>query len=289
MAKNNPINPESRDENRTKADIPRGLTKARVLSTPSHPDELGYHTVTVQVYNSGEVFDANVLMPMAGCVWVPSEGNDVQVLFNEGGSPWVIGSWYAKNRVQDGDVELFDYEDGTIRLGNETGSRIEVRPNGDIELITTGNRPVGIDVQSASVQSSTPQTISGDDVWEKVAWDVVEDDQDNLFQSADNSLLARFGGLYHIHGSVSWPNPKQSNKYEIGIFVNDVLQKYTVRQSANNIEMTTQVHTDELLESGDVIDIRVRQDSGSGKDTNGSEVTDEFTVNRTGRRRNIDN
>jgi hypothetical protein len=142
-------------------------------------------------------------------------------------------------------------------------------------------------VQSASVELQTQQSIPPN-TWTKVEWDNAEDDNDDLFRESTYSIEARYGGLYQINASAMFPNPGQNNRYDIGIFVNDSIEKQITKQSANNLPMSLQVQTDELLNSGDEIDVRVMQDSGNSKTLNGEAVTDEFSVNRTGRRRGED-
>jgi hypothetical protein len=71
-------------------------------------------------------------------VWLPEEGDDVAVLFSKEGKPWVVGSWYAADRLESGNVELPEYEEGDLRVGNSAGSHVTLKSNGDVEIEAAG-------------------------------------------------------------------------------------------------------------------------------------------------------
>jgi hypothetical protein len=121
MARQNPSNPYSQDPEHTAKDVSMPLQKARVLDAKGMPDGNGFHTVRIKVYGDESPYMAPVLTPMVGSVWVPQAGEDVAVMFGAGDKPWVIGSWYPVDRVDDGTIDLPDYEPGQIRIGNDEG------------------------------------------------------------------------------------------------------------------------------------------------------------------------
>jgi hypothetical protein len=131
MARNNPSNPHTRESEHTAKDVQQAITKARVKDVNTSA-EGGVHTVRVQPYGTNSSFIAPVLMPVQGCVWLPEQGTDVAVMFTKENKPWVIGSWYASDRINAGNVELPDYEEGDLRLGNSTGSHVTIKSDGDI-------------------------------------------------------------------------------------------------------------------------------------------------------------
>lgn len=136
MSRNNPSNPFTRDPGHTQKDVPLPIAKAKVLESPDHPDEDGFHTVRIRVYGDSAPYVAPVLAPMFGSVWVPKEGTDVAVLYGASDKPWVIGAWYPLDRVEDGEVDLPDYESGDIIVGNEEGY-VAVRNDGSVEVPTS--------------------------------------------------------------------------------------------------------------------------------------------------------
>lgn len=144
MTKKNPSNPFSNDDARTKRDVPPPLAKARVTSAIGSADG-GFHTVTVSIYGDDSPQQAMVLPTSIGSVHVPKSGQDVAVLFASNEKPWVIAPWYAVNRVQNGEIDLPDYEPGEHVLGNDTGAEVRIDNNGDIHLNSGPNGSVYID------------------------------------------------------------------------------------------------------------------------------------------------
>jgi len=146
MAEDNPSNPHTRDPEATRRDMPKAITKAKVLGAKEHPSEQGYHVVTVQeIYDDKSVHEAAVITPMFGSVWVPPKGTTVALMFGPSDKPWVIGSYYPIDRVEEGNVDLPAYEAGDIRIGNKSGSHITITKSGDIEITTNDNSDVYID------------------------------------------------------------------------------------------------------------------------------------------------
>lgn len=145
MARDNPTNPFSREPNRAKKDVPMGISKAEVMSAKGHPDKYGFHVVRIRVYGDGSTYLSPVITPAHGSIWIPKEGQDVAVLFGEDEKPWVIGAWYAIDRVEDGEVDLPSYEPGDLRLGNESGAHVTVKDNGDVRIESGDNGDVYID------------------------------------------------------------------------------------------------------------------------------------------------
>lgn len=145
MARNNPSNPFTQDPQHTQKDIPMPISKARVLDAGDHPEDSAFHTVKIQVYGDQASYIAPVLAPMFGSVWIPKSGTDVAVIFGANDKPWVIGAWYPLDRVQNGEVDLPDYEEGDIRLGNESGAHVTVKDNGDVVIKSGPDGDVFID------------------------------------------------------------------------------------------------------------------------------------------------
>lgn len=153
MARTNPTNPYTRDKNHTSKDVQMPISKARVIDANGMPEEDGFHVVRIRVYGEQSNYHAPVLTPMPGAVWVPPIGTDVAVLFTQEGKPWVIGSWYALDRHEDGDVQIPDYEPGDMRLGNQSDSHITIKSGGGIET----SEPLG----TTDVSDSGTTVVSG--------------------------------------------------------------------------------------------------------------------------------
>jgi len=281
MARNNPSNPYTRESEHTAKDVQQAITKARVKDVNTSA-EGGVHTVRVQPYGTNSSFIAPVLMPVQGCVWLPEQGTDVALMFTKENKPWVIGSWYASDRINAGNVELPDYEEGDLRLGNSTGSNITVESDGTINIVTVGDKAVNIDKQSAVVYRSTPQTIPNDDTYYKVEFDVVESDKEDLYDITNHQYVLKHGGDYRFSATLMFPAAGQNNRYTLGIFVNGTEEKRRSFQSSTNAEMSLDVSVDKRLNAGDVVDVRVKQNSGSGRDINGSSRTNDFILQRKG-------
>jgi len=250
-----------------------GVVRATVIDTLPE-----IHSVRVNPRGDNAPTLAPVLTPLYGSHMLPQEEERVILLYIAENTPICLGSIYLLDGVTPPDVDS-----GDILFGNHSGSGVTVKDDGTIRIITEGDKPVNIDVQAAAVNKNTAQTIPNNDTWYKVEWDQVEFDSDGLFNDGNDSITARYGGLYTITASVSYPNPAQNNRYGIGIFVNDELIQRVTQQSSLSVEMTIDVTTQELLSAGDEIDIRVRHNSGSDKNILGSPVTDEFTISREGR------
>lgn len=142
--KNNPTNPFSRDESQTRREAAMPFQKARVVGAFSKSKD-GFHTVRIKIYGDEAAYTAPVLPPTIGGAYVPKEGHDVAVAFGESDKPWVVGPWYALDRVEDGEVELPDYEPGEIVLGNESGGTIRIDNDGNIYLNSSSSGDVFID------------------------------------------------------------------------------------------------------------------------------------------------
>jgi hypothetical protein len=282
MAQDNPTNPFTQDPNHTSKDVQMPIQKARVLSAKGHPQQNGFHTVRIRVYGDEAPYLAPVVTPMPGSVWVPKEGTDVAVMFTQSGKPWVIGSWYALDRIEDGEVDLPEYEPGDIRVGNHTGSYVTVRDNGAIKIETGGLEPIDIDHQSGSVRMSTDQTIPGDDTYTLVNFDTVQDDPEDLFNTSTHSFTVLHAGQHRVEATVEVASAGQNNLYTVGMFADDTLVKRKRRQSVVNEPMSINVSTTRLFADDTDIDIRMRQDSGSNKIIDSSNVATEFTIERHG-------
>jgi len=282
MAQDNPTNPFTRDANHTSKDVQMPIQKARVLSSKGHPEQNGFHTARIRVYGDEAPYLAPVITPMPGSVWVPKAGTDVAVVFTQSGKPWIIGSWYALDRIEDGEVDLPAYNPGDMRVGNHTGSHVTVRDSGTIKIETGGSEPINIDHQSASVRMSTDQTIPDNVVYTTVNFDTVQDDPEGLFNPSAHSFTVRHGGQHRVEATVEVEAAGQNNLYTVGMFANDTLIKRKRRQSTVNAPMSVSVSTTDRFEDDTDIEIRMRQDNGSDKIINSAPVATEFTIERHG-------
>lgn len=281
MAQNNPTNPFTRDPNHTSKDVQMPISKARVVSAKGHPDLNGFHSVRIRVYSDNATYLSPVITPMPGSTWIPPVGTDVAVLFTQSDKPWVIGSWYALDRVEDGEVDLPAYEPGDIRLGNDSGSSVTVYRDGHIGIHTAGTERVDVDHQSVSVYLDTDYDAPSNG-YTKIPFDVVEDDKENLFRPSTSDVQVKSDGLHRLTTSIEIPTPGQSKSYSLAIFVNGVEEKRVSRQSTVNEPMSIQVTTEKRLNVDDIIDVRFRNESGTTRTVLGSSTTTEFTVRRAG-------
>lgn len=285
MTKKNPSNPFSRDEVETQRDMPTPVQKAKVVSVEDHPDESGFHTVRIRVYGEpdSQYFRAPVVAPHKGDVTVPERGDDVLVMFGPNDKPWVIGFWYALDRAQD-DLDTIDvpeYDEGDRIIGNGSGSYIAIRDDGSIEIRTTERQPVNLDHQSASIFMSSDYNVAGDDVYDTLPFDSPDDDPEDLHDGTD-SLVIRDDGQHDIDISIEVASAGQNNLYQLAVFKNGSEWKRASKQSSVNEPLSLSVSTQKKLDEGDVLDARLRQDSGSTKTVSSDTATTEFNISRRG-------
>jgi hypothetical protein len=145
MGRGNTTNPHDTDPNRVRKQTPLPVQKARVVDASGMPDDNGFHTVRIKVYGDDAPYDAPVITPMHGSVWVPEPDTDVAVIFAEADKPWVVGAWYAVDRIDSGEVDLPDYEPGDIRVGNSTGAHVTVTKDGNVRIESADDGDVYID------------------------------------------------------------------------------------------------------------------------------------------------
>jgi len=155
MAKDNPTNPYTSDPTDRQKDIQMPIAKGEVIEAYAHPEGNGFHTVRVQMAKDNTAFVAPVLTPTIGSVWVPKEGTDVAVLFDDADKPWVIGSWYPIDRVRNEEVEIPQYEPGDIRLGNESGY-IQINKNGSIDFGQNERKNIVLETGVTSDRPNNP-------------------------------------------------------------------------------------------------------------------------------------
>jgi len=282
MARNNPSNPYTRDPAHTAKDVPLPVQKAKVMAAGDHPEDDAFHTVKIRVYGDQAPYIAPVLTPVPGSVWIPEEGTDVAVIFGDSNKPWVIGSWYALDRVEDGEVDLPDYEEGDLRLGNDTGSHTTVHNDGHITIQTGGFERIDIDTQSAAVYMGTDQAIPGDSTYHIVQFDSEEDNTAALFDPTAYSYTLMHDGRYEVNATVAIPLPGQNVRYTLGIFVNGSLAKRKSRQSAVNEPLSLDCELNQRLDTEDEIDVRLLHDRGSNSTVEGLQVSNGFNIERKG-------
>lgn len=282
MTTQNPSNPFTRDSNHTQKDIPMPISKAKVMASKGHPEQFGFHTVKIRVYGDDAPYVAPVIAPMHGSVWVPKEGQDVAVVFGNSDKPFVIGAWYAIDRIEDGSVTLPSYEPGDIRLGNDSGSHVTVANDGSIKMSTGEFEPIDIDHQSGSVRMSTDQTIPGDDTYQIVDFDTEQDDPEELFNTTTHAFTVRHFGQHRVEATIEIESAGQNNRYTAALFADGTLVKRKNRQSAVNEPLSISVSTTRRFDDDTDIDVRVRQNSGADKTINSNNVATEFTIERHG-------
>jgi len=146
MGRSNTSNPHDADPETIKSEVPLPIQKARVVDAKANnSEENGFHTVKIKVYGDEAPHLAAVITQMHGSIWVPEEGTDVAVLFSDSDKPWVIGSWYAVDRIDKNDLDLPDYEPGDMRVGNKTGAHVTVTASGDVLIESASDGDVYID------------------------------------------------------------------------------------------------------------------------------------------------
>ena len=133
MVKKNPSNPYSEDEGETKQNSPLPISKARV-ETVNPKDNGGRHTAFVREYGSRSPKLATVLSPAYGDVSLPEEGSDVAIMYGNKDKPWIIGHWYALDRVESEELDLPDYEEGDRIVSNGTRQELHITNDGKIQL-----------------------------------------------------------------------------------------------------------------------------------------------------------
>jgi hypothetical protein len=279
MAKHNPSNPFSNNEEQTRRSVAPPIAKAKVVNAYGTDDtDSGYHTVRVRVYGENSAFQAPVLTSMRGSAELPPVGSDVAVAYGPNEKPWVIGYWYPG----DGE-EPPDHKPGERVIGNALNdSYIKMSADGSIDIVTEGNKEVNIDHQSASIFLDNDYVVPDDDTYYKVPYDTIEDDPEDLYDEANNTIVTLASGLHRLSASVEIPSAGQNNQYSLAIFVNGTERKRVSRQSSTNEALSVQVQTQIRLENNSTVDVRIKNGSNSNRTVLGSPVTTEFNVRRAG-------
>lgn len=282
MARNNPSNPYTRDPAHTAQDVPMPVKKAKVMSAGDHPEDHAFHSVTIRVYGDNAPYVAPVITPMFGSVWVPKEGQDVAVIFGESDKPWVIGAWYPVDRVEDGAVELPDYEAGDIRLGNESGSHATIHDDGSISLATGDHQVIDIEHHSGTAYQSSDYIVTTTDNYELVPFDTKTSDPQNMFDESNYEFNVRHDGDYKIWGQVEMDPAVDKTTYTLAIFVNGVEVKRKRQQGGKDAPLSVEVREFGKLDAGDTVDARFKTDATADVTLHGSEAGTDFRLERTG-------
>lgn len=281
MGRNNPSNPYSNDKSRTQRRVQRPIKKARVMDAGEHPYGNGFHVIRIKIYGEDGTHLAPVIAPMHGSVWVPKIGQDVAVMHGPSDKPWVMGSWYATDRIESGDVTLPNYVPGDIRIGNDSGSHATVHNDGHISVITDGNERLDTDHHSAKTSLTTDSATGS---YSKITWDEVDYNDEGMFDKSNNEFNILADGEHHIEASYSVSsggynqttiatdaNDGDDNDivtawlYSIAIYKNGSLYDESHRHSVADKPITVDISILDDFNEGDTLDMRVKQDSGSDK------------------------
>lgn len=133
--KGNTTNEHDTNDGEVAAKMPLPIQRCRVTAARDSQDD-GLHRVSVRPYGGSSAEEAVVLTPMIGSVTVPEQGDDVLVIYGEDDTPFVLGAWYALDRLVDGDLPLPDYDAGDLVLGTKNGA-ITVTKEGRVESTDT--------------------------------------------------------------------------------------------------------------------------------------------------------
>lgn len=235
------------------------------------------HAVRVNPRGDNSPFVAPVLTPKYGMHVLPGEGERVTLLYIAENVPVALGGVYLADGEDPPEADV-----GDVVFGNSTGSEVTIRENGNIHIATGEYQPINIDHQSGSVRMSADQTIAGDDVYEKVEFDTVQDDPEDLFDISTNSFTIRHGGQHRVESTVEIEAGGQNNRYTVGLFADGTLVKRKNRQSVVSEPMSVAISTTRRFEDDTNLDVRLRQDSGSDKIINSADVATEFSIERHG-------
>lgn len=141
MPKGNPTNPHVQDVEAVRHAAPMPVQRAVVTSVDGRSGGEGaVHTAIIRVYGDPSPYQAVVLTDSRGDVNVPTEGDDVAVAFGPNEKPFIVGYWYADDKVRDGRVDLPDYEPGDRVIGHpKNSSYIRIDKDGDIHINSEGD------------------------------------------------------------------------------------------------------------------------------------------------------
>jgi len=235
------------------------------------------HAVRVNPRGDNAPIVAPVLTPTYGMHVLPSEKERVTLLYITENVPVAIGGVYLADGPNPPEADEND-----VVFGNSTGSEITVHEDGHISVTTEGTQRVDIDHQSAAIYLGTDYSAPSGGTYNKIPFDSVEGNDENLFRPSTNDIQVKADGLHRLTASVELPTPGQNNAYRLAIYVNGTEEKRVSRQSAVNEPMSIQVTTMERLDDGDVVDVRIANESGTSRTVLGSDKTTEFDVRRAG-------
>lgn len=144
------------------------LQRAQVLKCFDHPDEDGYHQVTIQLYVDGSEERAVVLAPKQGDVALPERGEDVLVARDGAGKPIVVGSFYPQTDEEGRAIpdSVPAHECGERILGNGSDGQVRIDDDGNVYLDSAPGASVFINGRNVSadtiaIQEDGSQVSSG--------------------------------------------------------------------------------------------------------------------------------
>lgn len=281
MTRQNPMNEYSRAPEETQREVEPPITKAKVVESAPHNDASeAWHQVRVRPYGESSPTIATVLSSGRGTVNPPVSGDDVAVGYGPDGRAYVIGYWYRNGRDA---VAPPDYAVGDHIIGSpNSNSYIAIRRDGHIDIITEGNKRVDIDNQSAAAYLTTDFSAPSQTAYSKIPFATVEYNKEGLFDTTTHDMTVHADGLHRIDASVEIAEAGQNNVYQLAIFKNGSIEKRKSRQSSVNEPLSIDIGTTSNLDKGDIIDVRLKQQTGSAKTVQGLRETTEFTIRRNG-------
>jgi len=170
------------------------LQRAEVIKCFDHPDENGYHQVTVQLYVDGSEERALVLAPKQGEVALPERGEDVLVARDGAGDAIVVGSFYPRVDEQGRSIpdSVPAHECGERILGNGSDGQVRIDDAGNVYLDSAPGASVFINGRNVSadtiaIQEDGTQVSSGRNTL------TVQEDGTTVLSGSGNALVQNNG------------------------------------------------------------------------------------------------
>ena len=186
----------------------------------------------------------------------------------------IVGSLYGK---PDGSVAIQETDSGSDREVALAPDGTFSAPSVETESVSTDERTTnkpGTKLTRDDTQAIDANTET------KVEWQSAEFDTLDMGRLANNEIQVPTDGFYYIRGSVGWADNVDGERYDIMIKVNGSTVRQLETRASGASKNAIEAASTEMLDAGDVIDIRVDHTGSDGDRIDTGDERNNFEVIR---------
>ena len=175
-------------------------------------------------------------------------------------------------------ANIINYENGGINLGTNGSDRIRIKPTGEVQItnlvgqgsvLSDASGNLSVNKSAFLVYFAAPISIPKSTlkilIYNKTIYDISSE-----FDLSKGVYKAPTNGIFHFDAAVGFPpSATYDDQYEIGIYVNGILEKRNSFRSGT-VNFTLTISADLKLSANDLVDIRVKQEEGTKNTLAGS-------------------